>query len=153
MVSRTYYVSNYTDQPGDGRPSLHRVELNAGPLLQDQMLVPGVEDLQIEYGIDTGSFAPDGVTFTNKRNGQVNTYVNASSVSAASWTNGSVIAAKIWLLMRSDRLDRDNISTPQTFAIAGADPVTFTDGYRRELVTSVVKLRNTQQLDKLQVGK
>ena len=142
MISRTYYLSDYTKTPGDGTPSLRRIELVQGPLFEDQMLISGVEDFQIEYGLDTGT---NGVAGSPK-DGQVNTYVNASHVT--DWSNGSVIAAKIWVLMRTKRADRSDISGVQTFKIAGKDVTTADDGYRRFLLSTVVKIRNTTQLDK-----
>jgi type IV pilus assembly protein PilW len=134
LVSRAYYVSTYTDSIGDGLPSLHRVSLITGPAMDDEMLLPGVEDFQLEFGIDTDSDM------------QVNAYVNANNV--PDWTNGSVQAVKIWVLVRSQRVDRDNISSAQTFTIASDTPVTYpNDGYRRMLVSSVVKLRNMSRID------
>ena len=133
LVSRAYYVSTYTNSPGDGLPSLHRVSLEAGPLMNDEMLLPGVEDFQLEFGIDTD------------KDMQVNTYVKASNV--PDWTNGTVQSVKIWVLVRSRRVDRDNISAAQTFNIAGATVTTPNDGYRRMLVSSVIKLRNMARVD------
>jgi len=136
-----YYVSNYTNTVGDGMPSLHRVELRVGPEMKDIVLIPGVEDFQVEFGIDTDN------------DGQVNAYVNPATVSVnntptanADWLNGSVIAVKIWVLMRSEREDRDLVYD-QTFVVANNAVLAFNDGFQRFLVTDVVRLRNTQRLD------
>lgn len=148
-ISRTYYLSDHTDQPGDGLPSLRRLELVEGPALEDQVLIPGVEDFQIEFGIDTGTNgSADGV-----RDNQVDTYVNASNVTlAGSWCDGSIIAAKIWVLVRSSRADRNKIGgdggAGQEFTIAGTKVIKPNDGYQRFLLSTVVKLRNTFQIDK-----
>jgi type IV pilus assembly protein PilW len=139
LVSRAYYVSTYTNTSGDGLPSLHRVSLAAGPVMNDELILPGVENFQIEFGIDTTGDM------------QVNTYVNASNV--PNWSDGSVQAVKIWVLVRSRRVDRDNISSAQTFTIASDTPVTYpNDGYRRMLVSSVVKLRNMSRVDLQSAG-
>ena len=146
LVSRVYYVSDYSDVAGDGIPSLRRGDLGVGPAMSSEVLLSGVEDFQLEFGVDV---AVDGVS-SSKGDGQVDAYVNASNVT--DWGNGEVIAVRMWVLMRTLREDRDNIGGDQTFTIAGAAPVTFSDGYRRYLVSSVVKLRNTFQLDKMQAG-
>ncbi|MCK4704874.1 MAG: PilW family protein [Gammaproteobacteria bacterium] len=145
MVSRVYYVSNYTDATDDGLPSLRRGDLAQGPLMKSEVMLPGVEDLQLEFGVDLGT---DGVAGTSK-DGQVDSYVKASSVS--NWSNGEVIAVRIWLLMRAEREDRDKVGGDQTFTFAGKSD-TYSDGYRRYLVSSLVKLRNTSQGDLQEAG-
>ncbi len=124
-----YYISNFTDAPGDGIPSLRRVALVNGPALQNQLLIPGVVDLQVQFGIDT-----TGGTV-------INSYVDANTIAANDWAN--VYAVKIWLLMRSDE-QQIGIDTTKSFRIAGADAADFggVDDFRFFLVTSVVNLRN-----------
>ena len=145
LVSRTYYVSDYTDEEGDGLPSLRRVDLVAGPELVEEVLLPGVEDFQLEFGVDIGT---NGVVGT-AQDGLVDSYVSASSVT--DWGN-QVVSVKIWVLMRSEREDRDNIGGTQQFTIAGVKGDVFDDGYRRYLVSSVVKLRNVQEIDLMTSG-
>lgn len=145
LISRIYYVSDYTDEVGDGLPSLRRGDLTVGPTMTSEVLLPGVENFQLEFGVDV---ATDGEI--GEKDGQVDRYVNAGGVT--DWSNGEVIAVRIWLLMRSQRKDRDNISSAQTFNIAGVTVVTPNDGYRRYLVSSVVKLRNTYQMDLQKAG-
>ncbi len=126
-----YYISNFTDTAGDGIPSLRRVALVNGPTLQNQLLVSGVSDLQVQFGEDLNN---DQV---------VDLYVNPNDVT--DWTQ--VYAAKIWLVMRSDRQHR-GINTAKTFRIAGAPAETLggQDDFRFFMVSSVVDLRNLKQL-------
>ena len=143
LISRVYFVSDYTDASGDGLPSLYRGDLLAGPEMVSDVLLRGVEDFQLEFGIDAGN------------DGQVNSYVNASNIPLdpngdPDWNK--VLALKVWLLMRSEREDRDNIGGTQQFTIAGVKGDSFDDGYRRYLVSGVVKLRNSFQIDELKVG-
>ena len=145
LVSRAYYVSDYSDAPGDGLPSLRRSDLVAGPAMSSEVLLTGVEDFQLEFGVDIGA---NGVQGSN-RDGQVDAYVKASSV--GNWSY-DVVAVRIWLLMRSERQDRNDIGSAQTFTIAGNTVTTPNDGYRRYLVSSVVKLRNTFQRDVKKAG-
>ena len=126
-----YYVSNYTDSAGDGIPSLRRVSLVNSPSLQNQLLISGVSNLQVQFGEDvTGN---DQV---------IDRYVDPDDVT--DWS--AVYAAKIWLLMRSD--DRQlGINTKKTYSIAGVSAdYGGQDDYRYFLVTSVVNLRNMKQL-------
>jgi type IV pilus assembly protein PilW len=154
LKSPFYYVSTYTNSLGDGVPSLHRVELTSGPLMEDKVLIPGVEDFQLEFGLDT---MDSQITLPNNgRDFQVNTYVSADNVIdpvlGTNWQNGSVVAVKIWLLMRAQNADRDNIGGSQTFTMAGNPPVTYNDGVRRFLITHVVRLRNTFRRDLKKAG-
>ena len=144
LVSRAYYVSDYSDVAGDGLPSLRRSDLLAGPEMVSDVLLTGVEDFQLEFGVDIGTNGVKG-----DRDGQVDSYVKASSV--CNWAL-DVVAVRIWLLMRSEHTDRSGIGSAQTFTIAGNTVSTPNDGYRRYLVSSVVKLRNTTQKNVTTVG-
>ncbi len=126
-----YYVSDYTDAPGDGIPSLRRVALVNGPALQNQTLISGVSDLQVQFGEDVNG------------DQAVDRYVNPNDVT--DWS--SVYAAKIWLLMRSDN-KQIGVDTKKSFSIAGAAAKTYggQDDYRYFMVSSVVNLRNLKQL-------
>ncbi len=129
-----YYISSFTDgtvDDNDGIPSLRRVALVNGPALQNQLLVSGVSDLQVQFGEDLNN---DLV---------VDLYVNPNDVT--DWTQ--VYAAKIWLVMRSNRQFR-GVNTAKAFRIAGAPEVTLggQDGFRFFMVSSVVNLRNLKQL-------
>lgn len=126
-----YYVSNHTDSVGDGIPSLRRVALVNGPTLQNQTLISGVTDLQVQFGEDV-----DG-----DEDSTIDRYVNPADVS--DWTK--VYSAKIWLLMRTDNIQH-GITTTKSFTMAGATADYGADGYRYFMVTSVVNLRNRRQL-------
>lgn len=154
LVSRAYYVSDYTDKPGDGLPSLRRSDLVAGPAMKSEVLLSGVEDFQLEFGVDSGI---NGVA--GGMDGIVDAYVTADDIPKDTLPDGTileqwhrVLSVRMWLLMRSERKDRDGIGSAQTFTIAGNKVTTANDGYRRYLVSSVIKMRNTFQRDLKQVG-
>ncbi len=125
-----YYISSNTDA-SDGIPSLRRASLVNGPKMQNQVLISGVTDLQIQIGEDTTG---DQVA---------NRYVSPNLVS--DWDN--VYVAKIWLLMRSDKA-QIGVDTTKLFDIAGAGDVSYggPDGFRYFMVTSVVNLRNARPI-------
>jgi type IV pilus assembly protein PilW len=135
LVANVYYVSNDSDSVV-GVPSLHRVELTPGPVMTDNMLLSGVADLQFEYGIDTDD------------DGSADTDVNASSLASAllnakgqtDWSR--LLSVKIWVLMRSPRVDRDLPAGAQTFTLGNKGAITYNDGHRYYMVSSVVNLRN-----------
>lgn len=150
LNTRAYYISSFTDTPGDGIPSLRRIELQAsagGPVLVDQLLVSGVENLQIQFGIDTSG------------DGEINSYVNSTNVSANSVTPGSgtrpealvdwsaIKAIKIWTLVRAEKQEK-NFSTASAsgagYELGGftIPDTTLDDGFRRLLMSNVIRMRN-----------
>ncbi len=129
-----YYISDYTDADGDKIPSLRRASLVNSPLIQNQILVSGVTDMQVQFGVDvTGDQIVDRYDHPNV----VTTDNN--------WNN--VYAAKIWLLMRTDKMQQ-GMNTEKWFEIAGAAAVKTggQDDYRYFMVTSVVDMRNLKQI-------
>lgn len=132
-VLRTYYINKNTE-PNDGIPSLHRLSLvpgasGTGPTVNDELLLAGVEDLQIQIGLD-----PDN-------DGTVNTYVEPGPRASVLWRQARSII--FWMVIRSSNYT-PGLDTTATFTIAGT-PVTYSnDGYRRTMVSTVVKLRNTK---------
>ena len=125
LYSYAYYISNNTDSLTDGIPSLRRVALSDSTTMQNQLLISGVYDLQVQFGVDlTG-------------NKQVNRYVDPHLVT--DWT--TVYAAKIWLVMRSEKQQPG--MNPKSFKVAEKPAVTLGgDGFRYFMVSSVVDLRN-----------
>lgn len=125
-----YYISDHTDAAGDGTPSLRRVSLVNSPTLQNQTLISGVADLQVQFGEDIDDDL------------QIDRYVDPDDV--IDWAD--VYAVKVWLLMRSDEQEI-GIDTTKSFTIAG-NTANYggQDDYRYFLVTSVVSLRNVKQI-------
>lgn len=130
LYSRAYYVSSYTDTPGDNLPSLRRVNLVPGPIVQDELILQGVDDLQVQFGVDTDD---DAI---------IDQYVNPDKV--ADWSK--IQAARIWVVVRSEHAD-PKIDTGKTFTIAGVNRTFPNDGFRRAMASSVVTLRNMVRYD------
>ncbi|MBL4712790.1 MAG: PilW family protein [Gammaproteobacteria bacterium] len=131
----TYYISNFTDTAGDGIPSLRRAALVNGPAVENQLLISGVVDLQVQFGEDLD----DVVDIAG--NLSIDAYVDPNQVT--DWTK--VYAAKIWLVMRGDT--QQGVTSVKQFAIAGKPAASYgSDGFRYFMVTSVVNLRNLKQL-------
>lgn len=136
-----YYVSNFTEVAGDGVPSLHRISLEAGPVLTDEMIVSGVENFQVQLGFDTQQPEPDG---------KANTYVNPDST-IINWADTVDLArirgARLWLMLRSDRPQK-TAPTPVTYSMGGENftPSAIGDPtigeFKRLLISGVYDLRN-----------
>ena len=95
FVTRIYFVAN-NDNPSDGIPTLKRAELGATGF-SIVPLVEGIENLQLEYGLDTDAI-PDGApdVFTANPDG----YTGAGAAGATgNWRN--VVAIRVNLLARN----------------------------------------------------
>lgn len=134
LKARAYFVNTFTDVSGDGYPSLHRIELSVGPSLTDSMLIPGVEDFQLQLGLDMNN------------DGSVDMYVDADDA-RLEWDY--VTTVQFWVMVRS----RDGMLRPadiangvaaetQTISMAGRAATTFSDGFKRVVMSTVVKLQN-----------
>ncbi len=125
LVSHAYFVSDAA-----GVPALHRIELTDGPAVVDQQILPGVEDLQVQFGIDT-----DGDNAADR-------FVNPGNEPAGS----VVLAVRIWVLMRSESFEagfQDNglyEYADQRFLPVDDDPDAAS--FRRVLVSRTIQLRN-----------
>ena len=128
-VSRTYYVATCDRCGRDTIPTLKRAEL-AGDQIVVTPLVEGVENFQVEYGLDaTGDGAPDRYL----------EYPDAALGAAyGAWQN--VMAVRLYLLVRATDAEAGYAETKQ-FNLGPAGYVApAADGYRRMLLTSVVRL-------------
>ncbi len=136
---RIYYVSN-NDQAGDGIPTLKRAELGASGF-SVVPLVNGIEDMQLEFGIDTNNDgAPDSYT------ADPDSFGGCSGVACVdNWRNA--MAVKLNLLARStsptigyvdDKVYTLGQQADGTAQAAGP----FSDNFKRHAFQSVVRLNN-----------
>ena len=145
LIAHAYYVSQDSG-PGPapfgsavGVPSLRRKALVPGPLVQDQEVTPGVQDLQVQFGVDTAAVG-------SALRGSVNRWVNPGDplidpLSAGFDPNARIVAVKVWLLVRADRPEPGFTNT-RNYVYADQN-VTFNDNFRRLLVSETYQLRNT----------
>jgi type IV pilus assembly protein PilW len=142
LIVNAYYISqDSTDRPG--LPSLQRIALTDGPAFVAEEIVPGIEDMQIQFGVD-----PTGMR------GVATRYVNPGDVAAGE----QIVSVRIWLLIRSETpevgfvdgrtyayadRDEDNGKTANLNAASAAtqayEPA---DGFRRLLVSRTIQIRN-----------
>jgi type IV pilus assembly protein PilW len=141
-----YFVAN-NDKPGDGIPTLKRAELgvNAGGAAAFNIvpLVEGVENLQLEYGLDTTVPTTGSPAVYTADPSSYNGCAPATCVSY--WRN--TVTAKINVLTRS-LTPTQGYADAKTYALGltaagGANTVgPFNDGYKRHVYYSVARLNN-----------
>jgi len=115
-------------------PTLKRAELVAGGTIKSTPLVEGIENLQIEYGLDTtNDGAPDSYT--------------ANPTSVTQWSQ--VAAMRLHILSRGTDVSPGFTDT-KTYALGlnadgSVNSVTPAGSYRRHNYTEVVRVQNTSQ--------
>lgn len=133
-----YFVAN-NDNSGDGIPTLKRAELGAGGFTIVP-LVEGIENLQIEYGIDTNvDGAPDAF------NADPSSYAGCAAGGSDCWRK--VVSAKINILARNTKATRGYVNNNTytlglTAAGASNNVVIGGDSFKRHAYQSVVRLNN-----------
>lgn len=130
-LAHVYFIAREANQG----PALRRLRLGSGPQLRlDSFAVPGVQDLQLQFGIDTDN---DGVA--------------ESFVDPGSEGSAEVVAARVWVLMQSETREPD-FDDSATYVYAGksytpgdgsvTEMVTNPEQYRRMLLSTTIAFRN-----------
>lgn len=141
--TRIYYVAN-NNKSGDGIPTLKMVELGAGAFGSPVPLVAGIEQLQIEYGIDTNSSTQHGAP--TAYTADPDSYGSCKDANCQkNWR--SVTAVKLYILARNTEASSgyaDSHSYILGKDATGGDNVIAADGsaYKRHVYTTVVRLMN-----------
>jgi type IV pilus assembly protein PilW len=140
-----YFVAN-NDNAGDGIPTLKRAELGLG-IFSIVPLVEGIENLQIEYGLDTGVPTTGSPAVYNANPDTYNAACGTTpSICVGYWRN--VVAAKINVLARNTSTTQGYVDNKVYTLGLLADGITantvgpFNDAYKRHAYGSVVKLNN-----------
>jgi type IV pilus assembly protein PilW len=161
LVVRTYYISPASDgRPGF--PSLRRKFLSTeagAPKLSDEEVLPGVEDMQVEFGVDTGDHNSlagidkdaDANGVPDDPNGVVSRWVLATDNVLSAPPLGrkaQVVAVRVWLRIRADAPEVGYTDTNKyNYAdVVDYQPVGADASFRRIVVTSTVYLRNARTL-------
>ena len=125
LLTHAYYVRPYTFAVGDGLPSLRRIALADGPALVHEEIISGIEDLQVQFGVDDNG------------DGAVNRYVDPDTAIAAS---ARIRALRVWIMARSAQAETGFTDT-NTYDYANVS-VTPNNGFRRMLLSGTIQLRN-----------
>lgn len=146
LVVNGYYVSQNSslDTAGNPVPSLRRKFLQnggGGPSIADDEILPGVEDMQIQFGVDT-----DAVDTADR--GIVDRYVNPGDpilddTNGAFNPDAQILSVRIWLRLRS-LTPENGLPTDAGFVYADQNVGPFNDGFRRIVVSKTIYLRNAR---------
>jgi type IV pilus assembly protein PilW len=142
VIVNGYYVSTGNTSglstAGNTIPSLRMKTLVGGGTIEDREILPGVEDMQVQLGIDTS--AP-----TTPNRGSIDRFVNPGDAiltnAAFIADEGQVIAVRIWLRLRAERPE-NGFTDSATYAYAGQNFGPFNDNFRRTVVSKTIYLRN-----------
>lgn len=133
LVVHAYYVDNSSSFLEDS-PSLRRQTLVNGGIMEDQELISGVENLQVQFGLDTNG------------DGSVERYVDAGDPAADA---GTIAAVRLWMLVRSDESPAAGFVDDRQYQPLDADAEAITPGgelyperFQRLEITKTVFLRN-----------
>lgn len=126
-----YYIRNFLNTAGDGIPTLcKKVLRGTTPGMTTECLAAGIEDLQVEYGIDTTD------------DGFANVYMpNPSLVNMQ-----SVVSARVSLLARTTDIDT-RYTNDKTFNLSNAAAYTPSDSFHRRVVSTTVSIQNIRSLN------
>ena len=126
-----YYIRQFANAPGDGVPTLCRKALlGAGPSMQTECLATGIEDMQIEYGIDTSE------------DGHPNVYMTDPSLEEIQ----NIVAARIFLLARTTEIDT-RYTNAKTISISNAPDYTPADSFHRRVFSTNVSVQNIRSMN------
>ena len=116
------------DDGGNPIPTLVRLNL-VDNVLEEQSLVSGVEQMQLEYGVDTNG------------DGNTDFYGNATQLTASQWKN--VASIRVGLVFRTDKrgsmVDTTTYSLPGGFSYV---PSANDQMFARKMFTRVIQIRN-----------
>lgn len=150
MVVHAYYISQDSDGR-EGVPALRMKMLTSvggAPAFIDQEVLRGVEDLQVQFGVDPGddldgNGTPDdesGDGMADFVNGYAAQYVNADD---ALLDSAQVVAVRIWVRVRGDQPET-GFSDNRRYQYADTD-FTPNDNFRRIVMSRTIYLRNSRQ--------
>jgi len=123
-----YYIGEGPVVNGIRQFSLRRQTLIAGPAMSDVEIVPGVQDMQVQFGLDVNG------------DGTVERYVNPQDAIPA---GARIATVQLWLLVVSDEREIGfSDARPYRYANANQTNAVFHDNRRRVLVSRTIQIRN-----------
>ena len=126
-----YYIRQFANAPGDNIPTLCRKVLRgAGPSMRTECIATGIENLQIEYGIDT------------TQNGQPNVYLGNPTLTQLQ----DVVAARIFLVARTTEIDSRYTNT-KTYSVSNSPDFVPNDSFHRRVFSTSVSIQNIRTMN------
>ena len=138
LMVNSYYVSPTSDLI-PGVPTLRRKTLTmvgGAPVVEDQEVAPGVENIQLQLGID--------IDEDNTVDRYVNPGADIYNPAAAGYIPGArVITARVWIVVRSVTPEF-GIQDARNYQVGNFNMGTQNDGFRRLQVSKTILLRNAR---------
>ena len=126
-----YFIREFANTPGDGIPTLCRKIMDGvGPAMTTECLATGIENLQIEYGIDTSLDGHPNVYFSNPTVTQMQ----------------NVVTAHIFLVARTTEIDT-RYTNNKTYSVSNAPDFEPNDSFHRRVFSISVSIRNIRNLN------
>ena len=126
-----YFIRNFANTPGDGLPTLCRKVLTGvGPNMTTECLATGIEDLQIEYGIDTSE------------DGHPNVYMTNPTITDMQ----NVVAARIFLVARTTDIDT-RYTNDKTYSVSNSGDFQPGDSFHRRVFSTSVSIQNIRSMN------
>jgi len=126
-----YYIRNFAYDAGDGIPTLcKKVLRGAAPGMTTECLAAGIEDMQIEYGIDVNG------------DGYANIYAPAPTLLQMQ----TVVSARVSLLARTTDIDT-RYDNENTYSLSNTQPYAPGDSFHRRVVSTTVSIQNIRSLN------
>ncbi len=128
---RVYYIRPFANTAGDGIPTLCRKVLSGvGPSMLTECIATGIEDLQIEFGIDT------------TEDGNPNVYLHNPTLAEMQ----GLVTARIFILARTSQIDT-RYTNVKTFSLANAPDYTPADSFHRRVFSTPVSVQNIRSMN------
>jgi len=138
LIVTSYYVSPTSDLI-NGVPTLRRhrlVSIGGAPAIVDEEVAPGVENLQIQLGVDV-----DADNTVDRYVGPGNAIYNPA---AAGYVPGArIMTARIWMIVRGVNIE-PGLQDGRNYTPAGVALGVQTDNFRRIQVSKTILLRNAR---------
>ncbi|BBU03266.1 MULTISPECIES: PilW family protein [Aeromonas] len=123
----------YLSPNATGNPELRKRYLtaNGGSVLISGPMAEGIERMTVLFGVDD-SPVPDG---------EIDRYVATANVTEQEWSEGRVVAARIFILVRSLQASSSYVNN-NVYQVGSVSVSGNGDGFRRLLLETSVSLRN-----------
>jgi type IV pilus assembly protein PilW len=155
LIVRTYYIS----QSSVGRPGLPALRVKTltssggQPVFDDEEVMPGVEDLQVQFGIDTGDYNNDGIIDPGadmnrdgipESDGRATRYVNPDFADLGRY---QIVSVRLWVRVRAEQAEQGfRDIRPYRYASVDYTPSGAEQNFRRVLMSRTITLRNARTL-------
>lgn len=140
-----YYINPNTTA-ADGIPSLHRVRLDDAGVMVDDMVVSGIQNLQVQYGVsdamgntqylDANNVNPSAAAATDSITPAVNNALGTPNP----WSK--VTSLRVWLLARNTTIGETAFTDTNSYTIGDQIIAAANDHIRRQVLSSTIQLRN-----------